>query len=134
MVLPMDSRNIMVGAIVVIILIIAGAGTYMYTQQDSAAATVTLIVEYNGLKEAETFEDVGMPENSTVLDLLMEKTDVVTEDSDYGKMVISINDIAQDAGENLWWTYTMNGEYASAGAEAQLLSDGDVVKWTLSQF
>jgi len=130
----MDSRNIMVGAIVVIILIIAGAGTYMYTQQDSAAATVTLIVEYNGLKEAETFEDVGMPENSTVLDLLMEKTDVVTEDSDYGKMVISINDIAQDAGENLWWTYTMNGEYASAGAEAQLLSDGDVVKWTLSQF
>jgi len=130
----MDSRNIMVGAIVVIILIIAGAGTYMYTQQDSAAATVTLIVEYNGLKEAETFEDVGMPEDSTVLDLLMEKTDVVTEDSDYGKMVISINDIAQDAGENLWWTYTMNGEYASAGAEAQLLSEGDVVKWTLSQF
>jgi len=49
-------------------------------------------------------------------------------------MVISINDIAQDAGENLWWTYTMNGEYASAGAEAQLLSEGDVVKWTLSQF
>lgn len=128
----MDSRNIMVGAIVVIILIIAGAGTYMYTQQDSAAATVTLIVEYNGLKEAETFEDVGMPEDSTVLDLLMEKTDVVTEDSDYGKMVISINDIAQDAGEKLWWTYTMNGEYASAGAEAQLLSEGDVVKWTLS--
>lgn len=130
----MDSRNLMVGAIVVVILVIAGAGTYMYTQQESAAATVTLVIEYNGLKEAETFEDVGMPEDSTVMDLLNEKTDVVTEDSDYGKMVVSINGVAHDANENLWWTYTLNGEYASAGAETQLLSDGDVVKWTLSQF
>lgn len=69
-----------------------------------------------------------------MLDLLEKKTDVITEDTEYGKMVVSINGISQDASANLWWAYTINGEYAALGAEAQVLNDGDVIQWTLTEF
>ncbi|MCD6127583.1 MAG: DUF4430 domain-containing protein [Methanomicrobia archaeon] len=75
-----------------------------------------------------------MPENSTVLDLLRKVTDVVTEETQYGKMVVSINGVSQDKDKGLWWTYTVNGKIAETGAETKLLHDGDVIQWSLKKF
>ncbi len=130
----LEKRNMMMAAIVAFVVIVSIVGTYNYTQRDSDKATVTLIIDFNGFGENVTYENVKMPESSTVLDLLNNKTDLQTEDTSFGKMVVSINDVAQDADSNLWWTYTINDEYAAAGAEVQLLNDGDIIKWTLSQF
>ncbi|MHC1604521.1 MAG: DUF4430 domain-containing protein [Candidatus Methanofastidiosia archaeon] len=130
----MEKRNLIMAIVLAGVIIIAAGGTYMYYQQQSEKATVTLIIDYNGLKEIDTYEDVKMSEGATVLELLEKKTEVGTEDTEYGKMIVSINGIAQDPNSNLWWTYTINGEYAAAGAETQLLSDGDTIQWTLTAF
>jgi hypothetical protein len=130
----MEKRNLFIAVVIFAVIILSGFGTYNYYQQESERATVTLIIDYHSLKENDTYENVRMTEGSTVLDLLEKKTDVITEDTEYGKMVVSINGISQDANANLWWTYTINGEYAALGAEAQVLNDGDVIQWTLTAF
>jgi hypothetical protein len=103
----------------------------MCPQQESEKIMVTLIIDYHGLRENDTYENVKMPERSTVLDLLKKKIDVIAEGIQYQKMVVSINGISQDPNANLWWVYTINGEYVEVCADAKPLNDGDIVKWTL---
>ena len=129
----MERRNIIAGVIVIGILVLALGGTYTY-HRNSENATVTLIIDYGTLKEKDVYEDVKMPENSTVLDLLRKVTDVGTEETQYGKMVVSINGVSQDKDKSLWWTYTVNGKIAETGAETKLLNDGDVIQWSLIKF
>ena len=129
----MERRNIIAGVIVIGILVLALGGTYTY-HRNSENATVTLIIDYGTLKEKDVYEDVKMPENSTVLDLLRKVTDVVTEETQYGKMIVSINGVSQDKDKGLWWTYTVNGKIAETGAETKLLHDGDVIQWSLKKF
>lgn len=129
----MERRTIIAGVIVIGILVLALGGTYTY-HRNSENATVTLIIDYGTLKEKDVYENVKMPENSTVLDLLRKVTDVVTEETQYGKMVVSINGVSQDKDKGLWWTYTVNGKIAETGAETKLLHDGDVIQWSLKKF
>ena len=129
----MERRNIITGVIVIGIFVLALGGTYTY-HRNSENATVTLITDYGTLKEKDVYEDVKMPENSTVLDLLRKVTDVGTEETQYGKMVVSINGVSQDKDKGLWWTYTVNGKIAETGAETKLLHDGDVIQWSLKKF
>jgi len=104
---------------------------YMCSRQESKKVAVTLIIDYHGLREHTTYKNVTMPEGSTVLDLLKKKIDVVAEGIQYQKMVVSINGISQDPNANLWWVYTINGEYVDVCADEKLLNNNDVVKWVL---
>jgi len=88
-------------------------------------------IDYHGLRGNDTYENVKMPEGSTVLDLLKKKIDVVAEGTRHKKMVVSINGISQDSNANLWWVYTVNGECVDVCADTKPLNDGDVVKWSL---
>ncbi|MCK4247017.1 MAG: DUF4430 domain-containing protein [Methanomicrobia archaeon] len=103
----------------------------MYPQQESEKIVVTLIIDYHGLRENDTYENVKMPEGSTVLDILENKTDVITEGTQHQKRVVSINGILQNPNANLGWVYTINREYIDVCADAKSLNDGDIVKWTL---
>jgi hypothetical protein len=129
----MEKRNMLAIGVLCAVIVVGGVGSYLYSQTGDQA-TATLVIDYHGLREKDTYENIKMPEESTVLDLLKKKADVTTEQTEYGKMIVSINGISQDADANLWWTYTINGEYASLGAEAQQLSDGDVIQWSLTNF
>jgi len=104
---------------------------HMCSQQESKKVAVTLIIDYHGLRGNETYENVKIPEGSTVLDLLQKKTEVITEGIQYQKMVVSINGISQDPNANLWWVYTVNGKYVDLCADEKLLNNNDVVKWVL---
>lgn len=74
----------------------------MCSQQESKKTAVTLIIDYHGLRKHTTYKNVTMPEGSTALDLLENKTDVIAEGTRYRKMIISINGISQDPNANLW--------------------------------
>ncbi|MEA1993817.1 MAG: DUF4430 domain-containing protein [Euryarchaeota archaeon] len=130
----MEKRNLIVVGVICVVVLLAGAGSYMYSQQETERATVRLVIEYNEQKDADTYEDLEMPEGSTVLDLLEKETDLQTKDTEYGKMIVSINGVSQDKNKGLWWIYTVNGEQVSMGAEGKKLSDGDVVQWTLTKY
>ncbi len=103
----------------------------MCPRQESEKIVVTLIIDYRDLRENDTYGNITMPEGSTVLDILENKTDVITEGIQHQKIVVSINGILQNLNANLWWVYTINREYIDVCADAKSLNDGDIVKWTL---
>ena len=58
--------------------------------------------------------------------------EVVTEDSDYGPYIVSIKGLEQ--GDNYYWNYYVNGEYAQVGVSQQEIKDGDVYTFKLEKF
>lgn len=52
------------------------------------------------------------------------------EFSGLGTMIVSINGVGQDNGK--YWTYKINGNFASKGASQQTVNQGDTIVWTLS--
>lgn len=59
-----------------------------------------------------------------LIDVLKEidRLDVVTEDSDYGEYIISIMGIEQ--GDNYYWTYYIDDDYAPKGVSACKIDSG----------
>ena len=58
--------------------------------------------------------------------------EVVTEDSDYGPYIVSIKGLEQ--GDNYYWNYYVNGEYAQVGVSQQEIKEGDVYTFKLEKF
>ena len=58
--------------------------------------------------------------------------EVVTEESDYGPYIVSIKGLEQ--GDNWYWNYYVNGEYAQVGISQQEVKDGDVYTFKLEKF
>lgn len=62
----------------------------------------------------------------------LEDLKVETEDSDYGVYIISIGDLEQ--GDNYYWNYYVNGEYASVGVSSYEIKNNDVFTFKLEKF
>lgn len=62
----------------------------------------------------------------------LEDLEVETEDSDYGAYIISIDDLEQ--GDNYYWNYYVNGEYASVGVSSYEIKNNDVFTFKLEKF
>ena len=62
----------------------------------------------------------------------LEDLKVETEDSDYGAYIISISDLEQ--GDNYYWNYYVNGEYASVGVSSYEIKNNDVFTFKLEKF
>ena len=69
-----------------------------------------------------------------LLDALEEIEDliIVSEDSVYGAFITSINDVKQ--GNNYFWNYYVNGEYATVGVSAYEVQDEDIIEFRLEKF
>lgn len=68
----------------------------------------------------------------TALELLQSLTEVVTEKSDFGDFVAGINGITAD-GKTEYWSFYVNGGYASEGAGTYKTTDGEKIEWRLEK-
>jgi hypothetical protein len=68
----------------------------------------------------------------TALELLNAGAEIKTESSDFGDFVIGINGVEADSAVE-YWSFYVNGEYASEGAGTYQTSDGDQIEWKLEQ-
>lgn len=100
-------------------------------QDEPGEIHVTLILQ-DGVAEKEI--TVTLSEGASVLDLLEKATRVEYKESASGVFVESINGIRNDAEKNLWWVYYINEISASVSCDKYRLEEGDVVRWTLTQF
>ncbi|GMG67792.1 DUF4430 domain-containing protein [Tetragenococcus halophilus] len=90
--------------------------------QEEIAATVEIEDEDQTVdeKEIETTTD------ETLMEVMQDNFDI-EEDSG---MITTIEDIEQDEGENMYWTYTINEEMVNTGADETTLEDNDQVVFT----
>jgi hypothetical protein len=66
----------------------------------------------------------------TVFDVLNETTIVVFTQYPYGKFIISINGVENNANDNgYYWQYWVNDELAPVAADSYILADGDQILW-----
>ena len=61
-----------------------------------------------------------------------EKINMVYEDGPYGAYIVSMMGIEQ--GDNYYWSYYINGEYAQTGISNCLITSGDVYEFKIEQF
>ena len=67
-----------------------------------------------------------------VLNENKEKINFEIEDGPYGAYIISMMNIEQ--GDDFYWSYYINGEYASTGISNCLISSGDIYDFKIEQF
>jgi hypothetical protein len=53
-----------------------------------------------------------------------------TKQFSFGSLVTSIN--GQSEGNGKYWTFTKNGDFSQLGIDAQTVSNGDVIAWSLA--
>ena len=95
-----------------------------YANYLSQLGTVTLNDTGNSVEEEEI--------KANGISSMVAYLNVETEDSDYGAYIISIGDLEQ--GDNYYWNYYVNGEYASVGVSSYEIKNNDVFTFKLEKF
>ncbi len=96
--------------------------------------SVNLMLDF-GNGQVMTYNEVKLPNDSTVFDLLKKVTaenNLKLQSKDYGELGVfieSINDIENEISGNRFWQYWVNNEYAKIGASSFKLDGGDMVEW-----
>lgn len=86
-------------------------------------------------KENEKIYSAGVKTEKTYLiDVLkeLEEINVVTEKSEYGDFIISIMNIEQ--GDNFYWSYYIDNEYATVGVSNCKVEDGKTYNFKIEKF
>lgn len=82
--------------------------------------------------------DVSAAEGTVLFDsmkaaLEKESIELVYDEGEYGAFITSIGGHAQNYDENLYWTFTLNGEMTMEGVSYIVPAEGDKVDFVLSK-
>lgn len=122
----------------ILIVVIAGAllggGFFVLNSRDdkapakvSSSATTTKVVKISADKKTVSYDG---QEGKTALELLKSLTSVETQSSAYGDFVISVNGLKADSTKE-YWSFYVNGAYASEGAGTYKTNSIDKIEWKL---
>lgn len=110
-----------------------GGSTSESSSQSTTASTqemITATVKVVNDGEEVSNEEIETTETTSLLDI-MEKDHELEVDNG---MIIAIDGTRQDEQAGLYWTYTINGEWAEKGAGETFLKAGDQVEFTYGKF
>ena len=131
------NKNIKKIGISVIIAIILIVGIVIIIKKDEIAKdeelkliTISIFDKDNNNIYNENIET----DDIYLIDVLQEKEElkVVLEDSDYGKYITSIMGIEQ--GDNYYWSYYINEEYATTGVSNCEIQSGNTYDFKIESF
>jgi len=103
-------------------------------QEANQEIKVALKVDF-GDGNINNYDGIKLGEEKTVFDLLKKVTgenNLELSFKEYpgsGVFIESIDRAANDAKNNKWWQYWVNGEYAKIGASDFQLKNGDFIEW-----
>lgn len=99
--------------------------TAQNTQQVQEAAKPK--ITFSEDKKTVSYEGVT---GKTALEVLKDGTAVETQTSDFGDFVTSINGVKADEKKE-YWSFYVNGAYASEGAGTYKTTNGEKIEWKL---
>ncbi|MBP6962644.1 DUF4430 domain-containing protein [Candidatus Saccharibacteria bacterium] len=138
----MNKTKQMVTAVLAVIILGAG-GFLLYnnnkdeTGQDTiktVETTQTAVEEKPKITVSEDQKTVSYDGQTgkTALEILQKGTEVTMESSSFGDFVTGINDVVADSSKN-YWSFYVNGTYASEGAGTYKTTDGEKIEWRLEE-
>lgn len=126
----------LIAVLVIILLAVGGFGLskllFPKGEEGSKEVTIEIIVESEGINYSETFKT----DTLYVEELLKENTDelkVVTEDTQYGPMLVGLLDYKADATKE-FYSIQINGEDAMVGIKEIPVNNGDVYTFEIQGF
>ncbi|MBQ8534832.1 MAG: DUF4430 domain-containing protein [Bacilli bacterium] len=90
------------------------------------------IIIYDKNKEV-IYDETVLTNKELLIDVLKEQDeiDLKTENGQYGEYILSINDIEQ--GDNYYWTYYVNEEYASVGVSQYKIKNNEKYEFKIEE-
>jgi len=90
---------------------------------------LNITVKVYDADEKMVYEKKHETNKKILLDALEELSDlkIVTENSDYGKFIVSIYGINQES--DYFWNYYINDDYAMTGVSSYKIKDDDVISF-----
>ena len=113
------------------------SNTVATPDQNDEIVTATIIIKY-GDGTIATYSIVT--KNATIYGFLMEAAkegnfDVkTTYYSGFDSLLIDSIGGYTGGDDNKWWSYYINDEYGTIGADKQMVNSGDVVEWKFEEF
>ena len=98
--------------------------------QSNQEESITVMITVDGERISELEHDLPYQEGQTLLETMQGVYEIQEEDG----FIQAINRYTQDPDQNLWWTFTVNEEFAEVGAAELVPEPGDVIEFTLSEF
>jgi hypothetical protein len=140
--------KLFVPLIVIIILFASAVGFGIVTigpfntdtktlQRDGITTTATIIIDY-GNGEINSY--AVYTENNTVYGFLMEAAKIggfdvkTTYYSSFDSLLVDTIGDKTGGDDNKYWSYYVNNEYGSIGADKQIVNSGDVIEWKFEGF
>jgi len=101
------------------------------TTGENAKNIEVVVYDSTGTK---IYDNAAVTDSDKLLDALkgIQNLTIVTEDSQYGAFITSINGIAQD--DSHFWNYYVNGEYANVGVSTYEIQNNDKFEFRLEKF
>ena len=124
---------IIVGIILFLIIIIGGIILSNYKKEYSKSISEITINVYNKDNNIIYNKNVKT-EKLYLIEALKDHDDLnlITEPSQYGEYIISIMGIEQ--GDNYYWSYYVNEQYATTGVSNCKIEDGDKYDFKIEKF
>lgn len=99
--------------------------------QTSESQSIGLILQEPG---GEKKQAIVIPKNSTVFDALAIASkqngfSLKTKQYPFGIFIDELDGLASDKLTGQYWTYSINGQFASVGASSYVAKDGDIITW-----
>ena len=133
----MNKKTKLILVLVLTILILIIGSTFIINKKQNIE-TETLIKNIQVFvydeNEILIYDKGKQTEKNVLVDLLksLDDLNVETETGPYGEYIISINSKKQ--GDNYYWNYYINGEYASVGISSHKIKDNDIYSFKLEKF
>jgi hypothetical protein len=115
------------------VVVVGGLGIGIWTTHDNTPVqTAKKPAAVQQAKQTKATDHISYKgaEGKNALELLKTHATVVTKDSSYGPYVVSINGL--DGGSSgKYWTFYVNGQMSSVGANDYATKAGDSIEWKL---
>jgi hypothetical protein len=106
--------------------------TMSFAGAEEGTITVVLEVDYEGDGVTDKAVHAEMTEGSTALELLNDTTELVTEEKEWGTLVVGIDGVmANYDEEGTWWMFMVDGEPAEVTVDSFVLEQGQTVTMSM---
>lgn len=139
----MKKKSIVIGIIVVVIVILGIIGIVNINNDNGSIETkisdtnvenTQIIINVYDKDSIEIYNETINTEETYLADVLeaLDELNVEMEDSDYGMYITSILDIEE--GDNYYWSYYIDDEYASVGVSSCVIEDDVTYSFKIEKY
>ena len=135
----MNKKNGIIISTIIVIIIILGAVTYINVNKNefldkNTSDKTQIFINVFDKENNEIYNKAFETQENYLVDLLenIKELDIVMEDSQYGKYIKSILGIVE--GDNYYWSYYINNEYAMVGISNCKIEENAVYSFKIEKY